>query len=64
ASRGILAVDACKGEISRLAALARDDKGGGDGRGDKGCGDGEHRHRVVPALVAPAMHDDAAIWGL
>ncbi|MFT8358304.1 hypothetical protein [Bifidobacterium aquikefiri] len=24
ASRGILAVDACKGEISRLAALARD----------------------------------------
>ncbi|MFT9007303.1 hypothetical protein, partial [Bifidobacterium aquikefiri] len=26
---------ACKGEISRLAALARDDKGRGDGRGDK-----------------------------
>ncbi|MFT9241175.1 MAG: hypothetical protein ABF476_06995, partial [Bifidobacterium aquikefiri] len=40
ASRGILAVDACKGEISRLAALARDDKGRGDGRGDEEGGFG------------------------
>ncbi|OZG67624.1 hypothetical protein BAQU_0716 [Bifidobacterium aquikefiri] len=54
ASRGILAVDACKGEISRLAPLARDDKAGGFARGDKRDGDGwdgGHRHRVVPALV-------------
>ncbi|MFT8358250.1 hypothetical protein [Bifidobacterium aquikefiri] len=61
-----MAVDARKGEISRLAALARDDKRGGfargdkAGRGDEGCGfgrsdkgggDGGHRHWVVPALV-------------
>ncbi|MFT8856595.1 hypothetical protein [Bifidobacterium aquikefiri] len=39
-----MAVDARKDEISRLAALARDDKRGGfargdkAGRGDEGCG--------------------------
>ncbi|MFT9322494.1 hypothetical protein, partial [Bifidobacterium aquikefiri] len=61
-----MAVDACKDEISRLAALARDDKRGGFAQGDEGCGfgrgdkgrgdgwdgwDGGHRHWVVPALV-------------
>ncbi|MFT9058713.1 hypothetical protein [Bifidobacterium aquikefiri] len=30
-----MAVDTRKDEISRLATLARDDKGRGDGRGDK-----------------------------
>ncbi|WP_415448062.1 hypothetical protein, partial [Bifidobacterium aquikefiri] len=56
---------ACKGEISRLAALARDDKGSGFGRGDEGRGDGwdgwdgwdgGHRHWIVPALLVPLRY--------